>query len=153
MKKWILQHLKWWIAGKELEELHRWRTFCSQADRWLAEFPNVVTALDYVRTEAEGTRGNDIMRMREKMRKIAVPQLSEFDEECLKTGQQMQRAAGELPDGYEVVISLENGAGTVHLLDEFGDQVELDDDHDGIASEIEEAIETAKEHASEQVKL
>ncbi|MFZ6755794.1 hypothetical protein ACO0K9_01125 [Undibacterium sp. Ji50W] len=152
MKKWILHHLKWWIAGKELEELHRWRTFCSQADRWLAEFPNVVTALDYVRTEANGTRGNDIMRMREKMREIATPQLSKFDEGCLKTGQQMQRAAGELPDGYEVVIYLENGAGTVHLLDKYSDAIQLDDGHDDIASEIEAAIEIAKEHAEMKAK-
>jgi hypothetical protein len=50
-----------------LDELERWRTASQQADRWLASFPDIVEALDYMRGFATGATGNDIDRVRDEI--------------------------------------------------------------------------------------
>jgi hypothetical protein len=59
--------LKWLIAGPEMAELERWRAECAEARRWFAEFPGVVSALDYVKSAAF-VGGVDISKVRERMR-------------------------------------------------------------------------------------
>lgn len=46
--------LKWLVAGKELEELYKWRSEWEEYRRWLAEFPQVAMALDNMRSEING---------------------------------------------------------------------------------------------------
>lgn len=58
-------------------------------------------------------------------------------------GAAIQRAAGELPDGYEIHLEVERGAGTVRLYDPSGDEVD-GIEGDTIADEIIEAISIAK---------
>ena len=54
--------------AKRTDELYRWRSAWEEHRRWLAEFPDVATALDHMQARAEGTGGTDISRMREVMR-------------------------------------------------------------------------------------
>lgn len=49
-------------------ELNRWRVGWQEARRWLAEFPEVSTALEHLKDDAEGTGGADISSTREAMR-------------------------------------------------------------------------------------
>lgn len=67
---------------------------------------------------------------------------SELDQECLRIGQEIQRAAGELPEGYNIEIDVEKGAGTVSLIDEEGDRMHIDID-EYLSSAIREAIDAA----------
>ena len=66
--------LKRLVAGRELDELERWRVTLSSAERWLAEFTDVTDALAHVRVHASGKDGfewrhySDISRVRERMR-------------------------------------------------------------------------------------
>jgi hypothetical protein len=60
--------------------------------------------------------------------------------------QQVQRAAGELPEGWEIQICIEQGAGTVGLYHD-GDQTEFESDGETLADQVEDAIETAKQEA------
>lgn len=50
MMKW----LKWLIAGKELQELYRWRVKWQEYRRWLAEFEEVGITLDNMKSEVDG---------------------------------------------------------------------------------------------------
>lgn len=52
-----------------LAELERWRVGWSEADRWLAEFPDVAAAFAHLKAKADGTGGTDIVRTREAMRR------------------------------------------------------------------------------------
>ena len=45
MLHWLRQRLMWWIAGRELAELQRWRVQWHLYRRWLAEFPDVGEAM------------------------------------------------------------------------------------------------------------
>jgi hypothetical protein len=68
-----------------------------------------------------------------------------------RTGSAIQKAAMDLPDGYEITIELERGAGNVRLYipacsdDESGEVVSEFSGYD-IADEIENAIAYAIEH-------
>lgn len=67
MKRFI-EWLKWCVAGREMEELHRWRTYWEESRRWLAEFPDAANALEHLKAQSTGAGGVDIMRTREAMR-------------------------------------------------------------------------------------
>ena len=49
-------------------KLARWRSAWSETDRWLAEFPDVESALFHLKSTAEGDGGTNIMKTRETMR-------------------------------------------------------------------------------------
>lgn len=71
-----------------------------------------------------------------------------------RTGAAIQRAAGELPEGFELTIEIERGARTVKLFipplgDEEGGQVVDDFCGDNIACQIDNAILMAIEHTEE----
>ena len=59
-------------------------------------------------------------------------------------GAALQRAAGELPEGFEICVEVERGAGTVRLYGPEGDEIK-GIEGDGLADEINEAIDTAME--------
>lgn len=59
--------LKRLVAGRELDELERWRVECGHTRRWLAEFPDVVSALDHLSAAAAFGYGN-ISKLRDEMR-------------------------------------------------------------------------------------
>jgi len=68
-----------------------------------------------------------------------------------RTGAAIQRAAKDLPGGYEITIELEQGAGTVRLFvppysDNENGEVVNEFSGDDIAYEIENAISYAIEH-------
>ena len=50
----FINWLKWKIAGKELEELHRWRCKTDEYWRWLAEFYPIALTLENLREEVAG---------------------------------------------------------------------------------------------------
>lgn len=69
--------------------------------------------------------------------------LSKIDRECLRIGQEIQRAAGELPDGYEIGIEVERGAGSVYLSKPDYSTVGFHDMVDGLSHAITQAIDAA----------
>lgn len=52
----LLKHL---VAGKELNELSRWRSNWEHYRRWLAEFPIITVTLDNMKNEVVGTEWMD----------------------------------------------------------------------------------------------
>lgn len=51
---WFRHWLKWFVAPKEMEELHRWRIEWNEHRRWLSEFPEVGETLDRMWLEVTG---------------------------------------------------------------------------------------------------
>lgn len=49
----LLNSLKWWVAEEEMKTLFRYRWALNQAQNQLAQFPDAVQALDYVKVMAE----------------------------------------------------------------------------------------------------
>ncbi|ABO60551.1 hypothetical protein Bcep1808_7681 (plasmid) [Burkholderia vietnamiensis G4] len=63
----------------------------------------------------------------------------------------MQTAARDLPDGYELRVCLERGAGWVEFYAPDGEAVDLaDDTDDGMTGRIRSATQAAIEHAKER---
>ena len=60
-----------------------------------------------------------------------------------RTYQQIQRACGDLPDGWEIHICLEKDAGWVDLISPDGERTAVDTDHDDISYTIGDAIDAA----------
>ncbi len=63
-------------------------------------------------------------------------------EEDAEIGRAVRRACGELPDGYEIELALERGAGTVRLIDLDGHPTD-DFSGDGFVDYINSAIDAA----------
>ena len=61
MIKFLKHWLKWKLARKELDELHRWRIQCNEYSRWLAEFEDIRETLESL--EAEVKQKNRYMMM------------------------------------------------------------------------------------------
>jgi len=55
----------------------------------------------------------------------------------------VQRACAELPEGWEIRIELERSAGTVSLVNPDGEDVDYPSDHEYMASDINDAIDSA----------
>ena len=64
----MIKRLKWWIAGKELAELERWRVQWQEHRRWFAEFPSVAAALDHMAAEVDGKPVTAIHAVRDSLR-------------------------------------------------------------------------------------
>lgn len=64
----MLNRLKWWIAGKELAELERWRVQWQEHRRWFAEFKSVAVALDHMKSEVDGLPVTAIGAVRDSLR-------------------------------------------------------------------------------------
>lgn len=52
----------------------------------------------------------------------------------------VQRACNELPEGWEIVLRAEYGAGTVELFNPDGDEVDFNSSFTNCATSIEEAV-------------
>lgn len=61
---WLLDRLKWWIAGKELNALHRYRVGCHLAWRWNGRIRGSAETAQWIQQVGEGTRGYDIEQFR-----------------------------------------------------------------------------------------
>lgn len=61
------EFLKWWIAGKEMQALHRYRTACQLAWRWNGQLPNSAETAEWINEVGEGKRGMDIEQFRERL--------------------------------------------------------------------------------------
>lgn len=59
--------------------------------------------------------------------------------------QAIQRAAGELPDGWEIRICVERDYGGVDLIDQHGNYVDFATDRERLACEVADAIDAAME--------
>lgn len=60
-----------------------------------------------------------------------------------KIGQALEKVCGELPEDCEVVLSMERGAASVHLIDKDGNEHNIITEH-GLADELDQAVELAK---------
>jgi hypothetical protein len=70
----MINWLKRLVAGRELDELERWRVECNQARRWLGEFPDVISALDHLSASAAcGFRNISALRDEMRRRRDANP--------------------------------------------------------------------------------
>ena len=74
--------------------------------------------------------------------------LTRIERECLLIGKEIQRAAGELPEGYEIEILVERGYGGVTLNKPNYTQVEFNDTVDGLSHCITQAIDAAMKGTS-----
>lgn len=70
--------------------------------------------------------------------------LTKIQRECLRIGEEVQRAAADLPDGYEIEIHVEKGYGGVKLIDPDYKEHSFDDTVDGLSHCITQAIEFAR---------
>lgn len=59
----------------------------------------------------------------------------------------VQRIAGELPDGWQVVLEIERGSGLVRLYDPNGDDQMIELDEGTIAEQLLAALRIAQEQA------
>jgi hypothetical protein len=57
----------------------------------------------------------------------------------------VEEACGELPEGWQVCINMEHGAGWVDLFDPDGDCIEVHEDETSVPDLVREAIRRAKE--------
>ena len=69
--------------------------------------------------------------------------LSRIDRECLRIGQELQRAAGKLPEGFSIEVAVELGSGCVTLIDEDYKTQDFNDTVDGLSHCITQAIDAA----------
>lgn len=64
----MFDRLKWWISGKEMQALHRYRTACQLVLRWNGQCQNSAETADWINEVGEGKRGMDIEQFRERLR-------------------------------------------------------------------------------------
>ena len=97
--------------------------------------------------EYRGECAHEIHRLQSRIeqleRELADGKLSRLDSECLRIGQQIHRAAGNLPEMFNIVIDIENGYGGVKLFNNAGDELDFETDSDGLSYSIEKAINAA----------
>lgn len=65
------EFLKWWIAGKEMQALHRYRTACQLVWRRNGLLPSSSETADWIQQVGDGVRGMDIEQFRERLMKEA----------------------------------------------------------------------------------
>ena len=108
----------------------------AEFEQWYVE-----NAFDYERNPVGsrdcGLQWQSFQAGRESMK------LSRIDEECLRIGQQIQRAAKELPDCWNIEIEVERGYGGVTLVTPKMNCLEFNDNVDGISYCIEHAVDAA----------
>ena len=72
-------------------------------------------------------------------------QLAEAQRDA-EVNRQIKRACAELPDDYRIVIEIERDAGWMCLL-RGGEEMDVDDPCEGVASSISAAIDAAREQS------
>ena len=63
------------------------------------------------------------------------------------TNQAIEKAADELPDGYEISLCIERDAGWVDLIDPSGEHIEFPTNRESIADQILDALRYAIDQA------
>jgi hypothetical protein len=63
---------------------------------------------------------------------------------CDPLNDAVEEACGELPDGWQVIINMERGAGWVDLFDPDGDCIEVQEDETSVSDLVREAVRRAK---------
>lgn len=69
--------------------------------------------------------------------------LDESDQECLRIGRAIQRAAGELPENYRVTIDIDKGASRAKMLNPSLESLHIDDPVAGLGHCLTELIDAA----------
>ena len=73
----------------------------------------------------------------------ADARLTRMQCECLRIGEEIQRAAEKLPAGYDISIDVERGYGSVTLSDPLYKECEFNDTGGGLSQCITQAIDAA----------
>lgn len=76
--------------------------------------------------------------------------MSNIDRENLSIGNEIQRAAKELPEGWSIQVELERDAGTVTLFTPAGETVEVETSGEPFSVQIGMTIDAAIEAHREQ---
>ena len=76
--KWLLNRLKWWIAGKEMEELRRWHVYWEEHRRWMSPIPKASEILDSLRQYVDGVSAEAIYVRRDRILKEIIAQRKNF---------------------------------------------------------------------------
>lgn len=97
---------------------------------------------DQGRQDGTKTRLSELEQERRINRELRDQLMEQREDYAI--GAALQRAAGELPEGYEIRVEVERGAGTVRLFGPEGDGIE-GIEADTLADEINEAIDAAME--------
>jgi len=66
--------------------------------------------------------------------------------EDAKLGAAIDNACGSLPEGWQILVSLEADCGDASLVNPDGDEVEFASNRESLAETIRDAIEHAKNH-------
>ena len=124
-----------WIAenspGGWIDNLRKERDALLEDKKFnMISFMAVLESRDALKADAERTK------------------LTKIERECLLIGKEIQRAAGELPDGYELEILVERGYGGVTLNKPNYTQIEFDDTVDGLSHCITQAVDAARKGTS-----
>lgn len=102
---------------------------------------------------AKACEGMEAVKESRGAAKMMIPTaqvLEPVEQRQLDIGKAIERACQELPEGAEIQIYLERGAGTVHMTDWDGNEFDhFDEDHDDFACRINAATDGAI--AAEQV--
>ena len=124
------------------------RRLIAKIDEAMAELPEVTVSNCRLVSEQPGNF-LWILKMKQSLIKeleaeIDSLKLSKIDQECLNIGQAIYRAAGDLPDGWNIEIDIERGYGGIKLITPEYDAIDFDDnDGQGMSYCIEKAINTA----------
>ena len=80
---------------------------------------------------------------------FGMPKEWQKEAEALKVdaeiGRELYRAAGELPEWFNVVVDMERGAATVKWYDSDGNDYEIDGADRSLAEQIKDAVDSAIE--------
>lgn len=80
-----------------------------------------------------------------KEQAVRLEKLTRIQKECMRIGEEIQRAAGELPEFFELEVYVEREYGCVYLRDPDGEQTTFSDTVDGLSHCITQAITAAIE--------
>jgi hypothetical protein len=97
-----------------------------------------------VATEAIAAERAEVVRLRAEIEKLL---LSDKEQHDLFMGQAVERAARDLPEGYELTINLERGAGWVEWTNDQGNTMGIESDGEPFHQQINSAIEFAIKEA------
>lgn len=83
----------------------------------------------------------------EAMRFAAPPAAAQQPDEAGREAEALQRIAnrvcGEIPEGWELNLCMENGAGDIELIDPEGDSIDIDSPDSSLADKIDIALALA----------
>lgn len=115
----------------------------------LADHRRLVRELDVLLNGVDGAaKQASLVDLVAQARRQGVTIPSRDDARWLALGKAIERAAGELPDGYELTVEVEKGAGTVGLCDPDCNQI-TEFNGDTLADQVENAIGYARARADE----